>query len=544
LQTIFYNGKVMTSEFIDSKGHIKHEAVSVKDGLIAAVGSSEDILAMKAEQTELIDLKGRSLLPGFNDCHLHLTGHALTRTKVDLRCCTSLDELVEAIKVFIRANNLQGGEWVLGWGWDQSLFADKKMPTRQELDRAAPNNPVSLMRTCCHINAVNSIALQKAGIDRSPLEVEGGTVEVDSQGVPTGILEENAMKLVTGLLPPFDKEKLKELITIATKDFAAAGLTSVQTDDLAFLGGELAPILVEAYRELETSGELPVRINLQALLQTEKELQAFIDQGFQTGTGSDMFKIGPLKLLTDGSIGGRTALLSSPYSDKPDLFGVSVLTEDELQTLVTLGHSSGLQVAAHAIGDAAIGMVLDSYEKALKNCPADDPRFRVIHSSIVSDELLKRYKEQNVIADIQPLFVPSDFDLVDRHLGSERAHWTYRWKDIIDSGIAVGCGSDCPVESYEPLQTVYAAVTRQDKNGNPPEGWFPGQRLTLDEVLYIYTMGSAYCSFEENIKGSITPGKLADLVVLSEDISSVEPARILELQVDLTMVGGKVVYRS
>lgn len=534
----------MTSEFHDSKGHVKYEAVAVKDGLIAAVGSSEDILTMKAEQTELVDLKGRSLLPGFNDCHLHLIGHALTRTKVDLRYCTSLDELVEAVKIFVKENNLQKGEWVLGWGWDQSLFAEKKMPTRQELDRAAPDNPVSLMRTCCHINAVNSIALQKAGIDRSPREVEGGTVEVDSQGVPTGILEENAMKLVTGLLPPFNKEKLKELITIATKDFAAAGLTSVQTDDLAFLGGELAPILVEAYRELEISGELPVRINLQALLQTEKELQAFIDHGFRTGTGSDMFKIGPLKLLTDGSIGGRTALLSSPYSDKPDVSGVSVLSKDELQTLVNLGHSNGLQVAAHAIGDAAIGMVLDSYEEALKSCPADDPRFRVIHSSIVSDELLKRYKEQNVIADIQPLFVPSDFDLVDRHLGSERAHWTYRWKDIIDSGIAVGCGSDCPVESYEPLQTVYAAITRQDKNGNPPEGWFPGQRLTLDEVLRIYTMGSAYCSFEDNIKGSITPGKLADLVVLSEDISSVEPAGILELQVDLTMVGGKVVYQN
>ncbi len=544
MQTIFYNGKVITSELHGNKDLVKYEAVAVKDGLIAAVGKSEDILAMKTEQTELFDLNGRSLVPGFNDCHLHLIGHALTRTKVDLRYCTSLEELVEAVKKFIEKNNLQEGEWVLGWGWDQSLFSDKKMPARQELDKAAPGNPVSLMRTCCHINAVNSAALQKAGIDKKPREVEGGTVEVDSNGFPTGILEENAMKLVTGLLPPLNKEKLKEMIALATNDFAAAGLTSVQTDDLAFLGADLAPLLVEAYRELETSGELPVRINLQVLLQTEKELQAFIDHGFRTGTGSDMFKIGPLKLLTDGSIGGRTALLSLPYSDKPEIYGVSVLTKDELNTLVKLGHSNGLQVAAHAIGDAAIEMVLDAYGEALKSCPSDDPRFRVIHSSIVSDRLLKRYREQNVIADIQPLFVPSDFDLVDRHLGSERAHWTYRWKDIIDSGIIVGCGSDCPVENYEPLQTVHAALTRQDKKGNPPEGWFPGQRLTLDEVLYIYTVGSAYCSYEENIKGSIAPGKLADLVVLSEDISSLEPARILELQVDLTMVGGKVVYQN
>ena len=543
MQTIFYNGKVKTMDFSDNSGYEQYEAVAVKDGLIAAVGSSEEILAMKTGQTELVDLKGRSMLPGFNDCHLHLTGHALTRTKVDLRHCTSLDELVEAVAGFIRENDLQKSEWVLGWGWDQSLFADKKMPTRSYLDRAAPDNPVSLMRTCCHINAVNTIALQKAGIDKSSREIEGGTVEVDEQGIPTGILEEKAMKLVTGLLPPFDKEKIKELITLATSDFAAAGLTSVQTDDLAFLGGELAPVLIEAYRELETSGDLPVRINLQALLQTEDELQVFLDQGFRTGMGSEYFKIGPLKLLTDGSIGGRTALLSSAYSDRPDLYGVSVLTEEELRNLVKLGHCNGLQVAAHAIGDAAIGMVLDSYEEALKNCPAEDPRFRVIHSSIVSDQLLKRYREKNVIADIQPLFVPSDFDLVDRHLGSERATWTYRWKDILDEGIATGCGSDCPVESYEPLLTVHAAVTRQDKNGNPPEGWFPDQRLPLDQVLYIYTMGSAYCSFEENIKGSVIPGKLADLVVLSEDIDQVEPARIRDLKVDLTIVGGKTVFQ-
>ncbi len=543
MQTIFYNGKVMTMEMHNRTGQVQQEAVAIKDGLVAAVGSSNEVLAMKTGQTELVNLKGRSLLPGFNDCHLHLIGHALTRTKVDLRHCASLDELVETVARFIRDNNLQKGEWVLGWGWDQSLFADKKMPTRQELDRAAPDHPVSLMRTCCHINVANSIALQKAGIDKSPREIEGGTVEVDSRGIPTGILEENAMQLVIGLLPAFDKEKLKELITLATTDFAAAGLTSVQTDDLAFLGDKMAPTLIEAYRELEVSGELPVRINLQALLQTEDELQSFLDQGFRTGTGSDLFKIGPLKLLTDGSIGGRTALLSSPYSDRPDIYGVSVLNKDELCSLVKLGHCSGLQVAAHAIGDAAIEMVLDAYRDALASCPAEDPRFRVIHSSIVSDELLQRYREQNVIADIQPLFVPSDFDLVDRHLGSERARWTYRWKDILQCGIATGCGSDCPVESYEPLLTVHAAITRQDKNGNPPEGWFPGQRLTLDEVLYIYTMGSAYCSFEESIKGSIIPGKLADLVVLSEDIGQVEPARILDLQVDLTMVGGKMVFQ-
>lgn len=539
MQLIFHNGRVITAD----SGRPAAQAVAVRKGVIAAVGGDDEILALKNAETGVIDLGGRSLLPGFNDSHMHLIGHALTASKVDLRPCTGIEDLVRAVQVFIEERAVKNGEWVLGWGWDQSRFSEKRMPDRRDLDRAAPDNPVSIMRNCCHICVANTTALQKAGIDQQPRSIEGGKVETDLKGVPTGVLEENAMQLVMGLLPPLDSEKLKALVKEAAGEFLAEGLTSVQTDDLAQLGSELAPALFEAYRELESSGSLPLRVNLQVLLPTVRELQEFLNRGCLTGQGGEYFKVGPLKLLTDGSLGGQTALLSTPYESSPETCGVAVLSRGELQQLVDLAHHSGMQVAAHAIGDAAIEMVLDAYEEAARRHPVPDPRFRVIHASLLRPDLLERFEKLGVLADIQPAFVSTDHLSIGNHIGAGRTSWAYRWRDLIDCGIMTGCGSDCPVEYYGPLETIYSAVTRQDKNGNPPGGWFPAQKLTLEEAIYIYTMGSAYCSYEEKIKGSITPGKLADLVVLSEDITAADPSRLKDVRVDMTIVGGRIAFQ-
>jgi len=538
MNLIFHNGRILTMD----QDKPEAEAVAVKNDKIAAVGSNEEIMAHRETGTEVIDLKGRSLLPGFNDSHMHLMEYAQNRAKVDLRRCKSVEEVIEAIRSFIDEREVKKGAWVYGWGWDHGLFQDKRMPNRLDLDRASEEHAIAITRTCCHIISANSHALQKAGIGKDPPAVTGGNVEVDERGMPTGILEEKAMQLVNELKPPLDGEALKDLIKQAVKDFLSAGLTSVQTDDLAFLGSDLMPVLTGAYQELEAAGELNLRVNLQCLLPSVEELQAVLDRGYRTGQGGLYFKIGPLKLLTDGSLGGRTALLSEPYDETSPYRGVEVLSVEILETLVNMASERKMQVATHAIGDLAVERVLNAYEKAARNYPRADPRYRVIHASMATDELLERFKQLDIIADIQPPFIPSDYILVDRHLGEKRASWTYRWKDFANKGIKLAGGSDCPVDDYPPLEGIHAAVTRQDKEGNPPGGWHPDQCLSLEEALYIYTMGSAYSSFEENEKGSIATGKFADLVVLSDDITAQEPDQIKDLRVDLTVVGGKIVF--
>ncbi len=537
MDLIFHGGRVVTVDDLKQA-----RAVAVQGDIIRAVGDTDQIMALKDSKTVVIDLQGRSLVPGFNDSHMHLLGYALTAEKVDLRHCASVEQVVSAFAAFIDRNKLEKGTWVLGWGWDQSLFDQPRLPDRFDLDRASTDHFIAAARTCCHLLSVNSAVLNMAGLERRPASVEGGKVQVDAAGIPTGVLEESAMELVTAHYPPLDEQKIKSLVMKAGADFLAAGLTSVQTDDLYHLGGEKVSLLVEIYRELEAGGKLPLRINLQALLPRVELLEAFLDSGYRSGQGSPSFRIGPLKLLTDGSIGGRTALLSEPYADDPGNCGVAVLGRDETEELVNLASANRMQVAAHAIGDAAVSMVLDIFEKAAAGWPRPDPRFRVIHASMVSADILDRFQKQEIIADIQPSFTPSDYLLVDRHLGPRRAAWTYCWKEFVRKGIRMGGGSDCPVENYAPLEGIHAAVTREDKMGNPPGGWYPGQRLDLSEALRLYTMGSAFCTYEENLKGSITAGKLADLVVLSEDITVVEPSQIKDVRVDMTIVGGKIAY--
>lgn len=538
MDLIFHNGKVIT---MDPKLPLA-EAVLISGSRIGIVGTKEEILAGKTAKTEVVDLKGRVLLPGFNDSHMHLTNYALTASKVDLRCCDNIDDLVNKIKEFIRQHKPQKGEWVLGWGWNHSGYREGRMPNRDDLDKATAEHPLAIVRTCCHIAAANTKALQLAGLDQQALSIEGGEIETGESGNPNGILKESAMQLVMDLVPPADKNTIKDLIKNAGRDFLSAGLTSVQTDDLYALGSEKLEELLDAYLELEAEGSLPLRVNLQPQLMKMERLKTFLDLNKPTGWGSEYFRMGPLKLFTDGSMGGRTALLSSPYSDDPENCGVPVLPREEFFELVCLGHQKGMQVACHAIGDAAINMVLDAYSNAQHLYPRSDPRFRVVHASLVNPEALKRFRDLNVIADIQPSFIASDYDLIEKIFGPQRAGWAYRWRDFIEAGIHLAGSSDCPVENYHPLEGITAAITRQDLEGRPEGGWFPHQRLTLDEALQLYTTNSAYCTFEENLKGSVTPGKLADLVVLAEDIYKVKPLEISRIPVDMTVVGGEIKF--
>ncbi len=533
MDLIIFNGSVLTMDATNPRA----EAVAVREGKIAAVGSNEEMLSLRRERTAVIDAGGKSVLPGFNDSHLHLAGYAMRKAMIDLRGLKGVDELESKLRSHIRDVGLAEGAWILGWGWDQTPYREQRMPDRHVLDRVSATRPMMLLRCCGHVCVLNTAALKASAIfEHSPI-VDGGLVELDAEGKPTGILKENAMELAKPPSTPITGDALKRLIMTAARDFSEAGLTSVQTDDLGAFPGE-PDELFEAYLELAGEGRLPLRVSEQMLLPEADKLKQVIEAGWKTGRGNDFFRIGPLKLLTDGSLGGRSALLSEPYADDPGNRGIALFSRGQLKELVLLAHTAGMQVAAHAIGDRAIAEVLDVYREVQEEHPREDPRFRVVHASLCPPELLDRFAAQGVLADIQPRFVPSDLPFIESRLGNTRAASAYCFRGFLQRGIHIGGSSDCPVEDYCPLTGIHAAVNRQGDDGEPKDGWMPGQKLTLHEALYLYTMGSAYNSFEENIKGSITAGKLADLVVLSGNIEQTDPGRIKDLTVERTIVGG------
>ncbi len=539
MDVILYNGNIVTVD----KDNPRIEAVAVKGNRIRCVGKSEEILALKNPDTQIVDLEGKTVVPGFNDSHMHLLSYGLSLERVNLNGCRSIEEMLDRVRAFIKEKNIPEGEWVQGRGWNQSLFKEKRLPSREDLDRVSKAHPIVLTRTCGHLCVVNTRALQIARIFDNPPEVEGGGIDKDEKGAPRGILREMAMTLVYKKIPPLRKEEIKAILVKAANNCIKEGLTSVQSDDFEAIKGDFREVL-NAYLELDDAGRLPIRVNEQVQLPTLKKLETFLKLGYKTGDGSRFFKIGPLKLLSDGSLGGRTAALSEPYEDETTTAGILIFTPDELYALVEKAHTNGLQVAVHAIGDRAMEMVLETYRKVMEKHPKKDPRFRVIHCQITTEEIIDKFKEYDVIADIQPIFVASDLSIVESRVGEERAKWTYNWKTLLEKGARVSAGSDCPVEPFNPLFGIYAAVTRKNLEGYPEGGWLPDQKLSVEEALYIYTMGSAYCTFEENIKGSITPGKLADMVVLSEDIFNIEPDYIKDVKVEKTIIDGKVMYEK
>ncbi|MDD4080123.1 MAG: amidohydrolase [Eubacteriales bacterium] len=524
-------------------GTPKAEAVAVRDKKIAAVGVNAGILALRKRHTQVIDAGGRSILPGFNDSHLHLYGYALNKGTVDLDDLTSIGGLQEKLIAHIKVIHPLNGTWITGRGWDQTGFREGRMPDRHDLDRVSADYPIALKRKCGHISVLNTRAFREAGIFEHPPKVPGGMIELGGDGKPTGILKENAMDLARPPAGDLTSSGAKRLISLAASDFVKAGLTSVQTDDLGAFGGE-AEGLFKAYRELADKGKLPLRVNEQMLVTSPEKLRSLIAMGYTTGFGDDRFRIGPLKILADGSLGGRSAWLRAPYADDPGNRGIALHAREQLQELVVAAHQAGMQVAAHAIGDRAIDAVLEVFREAQAAYPDADPRFRIIHASLSTPDLLDRMKSQGVSADVQPGFIPSDLPFIEGRLGTQRASLAYCFKDFLRRGIHIAGSSDCPVEDYRPLMGIYHAVTRRGHDGQPLDGWLPGQKLSLHEAIYAYTMGSAYNAFEEGIKGSIRTGKLADLVILSEDIEEIPADEIRKLKVERTIMGGETVYAS
>jgi predicted amidohydrolase YtcJ len=496
------------------------EAVFIEIGKIAAVGTNKEIRKHINKKTKIINAKNKTIVPGFVDCHVHMTGFGQFLQTLELRNVSSIREIQHKLREYSKKNPEKS--WILGGRWDQERFTEKRYPTRWDLDAAVADKPVFLTRVCGHISVANSKALQLAGIMKDT-NVESGQVDLDeATGKPNGVLRENAMKLVWNVIPKPSQKDLEETCVLACKKAVEAGLTCVHW----MLGSAKE---MQAMQKLGLEGRLPLRAYLGIPVELLDDL---VNLGLITGFGNDLIKIGFVKILADGSLGGRTAALEKPYSDEPETCGMMLYEQKKLNELVLQAHKAGLQLAIHAIGDHAMEAVLKAYERALKQFPREDHRHRIEHCSVLNPKLIAQMKRLDIIASVQPHFVVSDFWTMNR-VGKKRARWTYPFKTLLQEGITVISGSDCPVENISPILGVWAATTRKDS---------PEESLTTKEALQTYTLNAAYASSDEDKKGTIEVGKFADLTILSDDLFAVSPNEIRDVVVESTLVNGRVVY--
>ena len=510
---VLYNGKIYTMDRTAPHAH----AVAIAGNRIVAVGDDAQIMRVLAPGGKAVDLRGRTVVPGFTDCHVHFVAYALRLTRIDLSGIESKSEAIR--QVAERARMAKSGEWLLGGGWDRNLWEDTSFPTKEELDSVAPGNPVALSSKDGHSLWANSPALARAGITAETHSPPGGEIERQpGTGEPTGILKENAERLVTDVI----KKPSLEAIQVALKEAMAnahrAGITGIHDceDERAFA----------AFQELSKKGELALRVLMHIPAQN---LDDAIGLRLRTGFGGEKLKVGSVKIFADGALGSRTASMLAPYADEPLNLGIAVTSKEEMRELVSKASRAGISAAIHAIGDRANRNVLDILEESRQSGQGMGLRHRVEHVQLLHPTDIPRLAKLGIIASMQPIHATSDMDMVERHWGEERGRGAYAWQSLLEAGAVLAFGSDCPVESLDVLAGIHAAATRRRADGSPgPEGWHPRERITVEDAVRAYTLGAAYASGEEQEKGSITPGKLADLVVLSQDIFVIPAMSILE----------------
>ncbi|MBR0599219.1 amidohydrolase [Sinanaerobacter chloroacetimidivorans] len=537
LDTLLTNGKIYTME---SEGH-KAEAVGIKDGRIVFVGSMKETEAMEADK--LIDLQGKTVLPGMGDSHLHLYAYCQNQTSVKLDDVRSMEELIDAMKQ--KAEKTGSGRWIKGAGFDHTKFRENRLPTRWDLDRISMEHPIVIRRCCLHLMAANSMAIRMAGVTKQMAEQSGGLIEVDDSGELSGIFREKSILIFDEIVPdplsePLERKKIfQEVLT----DMASKGITSINTYAAKIWNYEED---IDLYRELDRDKSLPVRVRISLDDFFEKELPETIKNPY------NKVKQGAYKLFTDGSLGARSASLFEPYSDDPANSGVAI-EEEKLRKKLEKAYDMGLQPAIHAIGDRALETALDLIEgvissgKSQKHNPGAEKRrlpFRIIHAQMVTEGQLERMRHLPVVLDIQPVFLCTDLYWIESRLGSERIRRSYLWKTLMHAGLMLTGGSDCPVESYDPMKGIYAAVMRQDTNGFPHGGWLPEEKLTVYEAVSLFTKNIPYAEGDEDVLGTVAENKFADLVVLDQDPFSIDPAGLLDLKVLKTFVAGELVFDS
>ncbi len=551
MKTVYMNGAVYTGNLPLA------DAFAVENGRFLCAGSAEDVLrTIRAEEgasvsgcndenagdVEIINLEGKFVCSGFNDSHMHVLGFGNALFSAQLgKHTSSLKDMVECLKTFAAENLMPAGSWIKGRGWNQDYFSDvNRMPDRYDLDEVSREIPVCAVRACGHGLVVNSKALEHLGVMPDMEQPEGGLIEVEN-GELTGRFFDNAMDLVYEAIPEPDKETVKNMLRLACKTLNSYGITSCQSDDYCAFRKVPWQTVNEAYRELEESGELTVRVYEQCNFTTLEMLKEFVEVGNRTGVGSEMFKIGPLKMLGDGALGARTAYLTKPYADDPTTVGIPVFTQETMDELVGYANRNGMQTAVHAIGDACLDSVLHAIEKALKECPREDHRHGVVHCQLSRKDQLEKMMELGLHIYAQSIFLDYDIQIVEERVGKELASTSYSWKTLMDGGLSVSNGSDCPVELPNVLGGIQCAVTRQNLKGNVGP-YLPEQAFTVQEAIDSFTIRGAEASFEETVKGKIEPGMLADFVVLERNPFEVAADQLKEIRICGTYLGGRKVF--
>lgn len=532
MEKIFYNGKIYSLD----KNDKVYEAIGIKDNKITFLGNNEE--AEKIQGVEKIDLQGKTVLPGFVDTHLHLLNYAFIQKSFKMYDMKSIDEIVEKGREFIKNNNITGEKWLFGRGWNHEKFNDeKRFLTRHDLDRISTEVPVFLVRACGHIATGNTLAVEKI------MKLEKTKEFMENIDVEAGTFKEGSYKLSYDAMEKPSQAEVEDMIKLAARDFNKAGITEVHSDDYLSLPGKDRDTIIKAFKNLEAEGNLNVRVYEQALFSGLEDMENYLDNEYNPAEDGEFYRVGSVKILVDGSLGARTALMKNEYTSEKGQYGIERISETDLNKMVESAHNRGKQVAVHAIGDRAAEMVVDAVIRADKLNPRKDHRHGVVHVQIVDDEILQKMKDHNIIGYIQPIFVATDMDIVEKNLGTERMNHSYMWKTMIDMGIHCCGGSDAPVERFDILENIQLAVTREKLEGGPEGGWTPKEKVSIKEAVKMFTVEAAYACFSENTKGTLEVGKVADMVFLDRDIFESEPHCIKDIKICETIVNGKSVYK-
>lgn len=508
------------------------DAFAVRDGRIAFVGSTREARALAGSATRVVDLGGKTVIPGMVDAHAHYSGLAQTLSTVDLMGVPSYDELIARVQA--RAATLPKGSWVEGRGWDQNQWADGEFPTHERLTAAVPDHPVYLTRVDGHAALVNRAAMQAASLTRATRDPSGGRILKAANGEPTGVLIDRAQGLVSRVIAPPSREQTRKALLDAQSAMHRWGLTGVHD-----AGAGRA--MIELYEDIAKAGELDLRLYTM-IADDSAAIAHFLAMGPRSSLHNNRVWVRAIKLYSDGALGSRGAALLESYSDDPGNNGLLISPLEHIQDVAERALQKGFQVNSHAIGDRGNRVVLDAYEKALDRFPRADHRFRIEHAQIIHYSDIPRFAQLGVIPSMQASHQTSDMYWAGKRLGPERLLGAYAWRSLLNTGVIIPNGSDFPVEYVNPLISFHAAIARQDANDYPVGGWFPDQRMTRDEALKSMTLWPAYSAFQEQELGSLSVGKHADFVVLDQDIMRVAPELVLKTDVLSTWVGGKAVY--
>ena len=538
-----YTGVAGTSSFHEIQ---RAQALAVRGERILAVGSEADILKVKGPATTVVDLKGHFVMPGFNDAHMHLTDAGFKRLTVDLTGTRSLEEFRERIRQ--RVERAEPTEWIVGSGWDETLWVAKEIPSRWDLDEVTTDHPVYMERIDGHIAVANTLALKLSRVTLASKDPEGGEIGRDATGQPNGILRETAKEMVKSAVPAPTPEKRRQAIEAALQDITRAGVTSVQ-DNSDWENGDAYWDDFRIFEQLEREGKLTARIS--EWIPFTEPLDTLKQRRDSHPQSDNMLHTGMLKAYLDGSLGSHTAALLQPYSDDPASSGLPRSDQATLNQMAADRLAAGFQIGFHAIGDKAVQMGLDAFAEAQKAAHAkgvkardgtENYRLRIEHDQVTNPMQVVRFGELKVIASMQPSHLLTDMHWASLRLGPSRAAHSYAWAEFLNHGVTLAFGTDYPVEPVAPFRGLYAAVTRKSEDGK--QEYYAEQKLTIEQAIAAYTTGSAFAEFSEKDKGTLTPGMLADFVVLDRDLTAVPSVQLLDTHVLRTVVGGKTVYES